>query len=818
MKFFVALFTLIAFSLAGLAQQVTISGTVTGENNKPVPFASVVVKGSSRGTSANSEGHYNLTIAAGSYQLLYRAIGYKQASRTVEANANRVINISLTAEAYQLNGVVISTGGEDPAYGIIRKAIRKRKYYLNQIQNYSCYTYIKILQRSLAAPKKFLGRDLDQVGREAGLDSNRRGILYFSESQSKLDFKQPDLFHEEMISSKVSGNSSLPSFNRAYALQVNFYQNQQNWPGLVNRGVVSPIADNALTYYKYKLMGTTDEDGMTINKIKVIAKRSYDPVFEGYIYIIDGSWRLYSANLTLTKKAGINFLDTLNIKEQFVTVKRDTWVPSNIEFNFTGGFFKFRFGGYLVSFYRDYDLNPKFNDKEFEEKVRITNEVLKKDSTYWNSQRPVPLTAEEQTDYERKGILEKRHNSKEYLDSVDRATNKVGPAQVLFSGINVQNRYRRDFFRANSIAQSLLYNTVEGTAINYGATYIRKIDSASSRFITLSGHLRYGFVNKAFHANINGTFPVGDFRMGFNLGSDVLDLNSQQPISPLFNSAYSLLLRQNYQKLYDKQFGAFSISHRITGAWQATATAEYANRKWLNNNSFYSFFHRDRQYTSNNPFTPNQENAPLFPENQSFKINIRTSYDFSRQYVTYPTGRFYLPSKYPRIELAYTKAIPAVFGSDADYDLLTGSISKADVVLGNYGRFSFFLGAGKFLRKNNLYYIDYKHFSGSQILFYQSNLNSFLLLDYYRYSTPDQYAEAHLEHNFGGLFLSRIPLLQKLKLQEIVNFNYLTSPQLKNYSELGVGVQYFAFRAMYGWSFNRMDNAKQAVRLSIAFR
>ncbi len=816
MKFFTILLCTL-FTATAFAQQHTLSGIITNEAGRPVPFASIVVKGSNQGTSANSDGRYSLPLNAGSYEVFYRAIGYKQVSRSVSLQASRTVNVTLTSETYELQSVTIRSDGEDPAYAIIRKAIKKRRYYLNQIKNYTCYTYIKVLQRSLDAPRKFLGRDLDQVSREAGLDSNRRGIMYFSESESRLDFKQPDLFHEEMISSKVSGSNRMFSFNRAYALQVNFYQNQQNWPGLSNRGVISPIADNALSFYKYKLLGTTAENGMTVNKIQVIAKRDHDPVFEGYIYIIDGSWRLYSTNLTITKKANINFLDTLNIKEQFTAVKRDTWVPSNIEINFTGGFLKFRFGGYLVSFYKDYNLDPQFNNKKFEEKIRITSQVMKKDSSYWNSQRPIPLTDEEKTDYERKAVLAKRHESKAYLDSVDKANNKIGPQNILFTGINVQNRYRSEFYHINSLAQSFLYNTVEGAAINYGATYIKKTDTASNRFLQLTGKLRYGFVNHSFHASANGTVPVGDFRLGFNVGSDIVDMNDQNPLSSFVNTAYSLFARENYQKLYDKRFGAVSLSHRITGSWQATASAEYASRKWLPNTSHYSFFDRSKPYTSNNPFTP-QQDLPLFPENQSFKINIRTSFDFSRQYVTYPTGRFYLPSKYPKIELSYTKAIANVFGSDVDYDLLTASISKADIPAGTYGKTSFYAGAGKFLHTGTMYYIDYKHFAGNQVLFSQSNLNSFLLLNYYTYSTMNQYLEAHLEHNFSGLLLDRVPLLQRFKLQELIDINYLTTPQLKNYTELGIGLQYFTFRAMYGWSYNRHDNSRQAIRLSLAFR
>ena len=49
----------------------------------------------------------------------------------------------------------------------------------------------------LDAPKKFLGRDINQIGREIGLDSNRRGIIYLSESETKYSFLRPDKVHEE---------------------------------------------------------------------------------------------------------------------------------------------------------------------------------------------------------------------------------------------------------------------------------------------------------------------------------------------------------------------------------------------------------------------------------------------------------------------------------------------------------------------------------------------------------------------------------------------------------------------------------------------
>jgi hypothetical protein len=196
---------------------------------------------------------------------------------------------------------------------------------------------------------------------------------------------------------------------------------------------------------------------------------------------------------------------------------------------------------------------------------------------------------------------------------------------------------------------------------------------------------------------------------------------------------------------------------------------------------------------------------------------VRTTYDFSNKYETYPFGRRYLPSDYPTIGLTFTKGIKSIFSSDVDYDLLSADISKKDISLGVYGRTSFFIGAGKFLNANSLYFPDYKQFSGNQVLFYQNSINSFLLLDYYRFSTYTEYIESHLEHNFSGFITNKIPLIRKLKLQEIVDFNYLSTPELKNYYELGFGLQYLNFRVMYGTSFNSGSNIKQGVRLGVSF-
>lgn len=515
---------LFLISFTASSQSFLVRGKITDQQGQAIPFASVYEKNTTIGTSANSEGEYSIKLNAGKHELNYRAIGYQQEARIIDLTTNYNLDVSLAQAVFQLADVVVRSEGEDPAYEVIRNAIRKRKAHLREADEYSTDVYIKGMQKMLAAPKKFLGKNIDDLGREIGLDSNRTGIFYLSESESRLSYKQPDNYHEEMISSKVSGSNRAFSFNRASDININFYDNITNMEGLSNRPFISPIADNALFYYDYKLIGTSMENGELVNKIELLPKRNADPVFRGNIYIIEDSWRIHSSDLFITKQANINFVDTLNIRQQYIPVSPRVWLPSSIRYDFTGGFLGFRFGGYYLALFKNYDLSPGLTKKDFVEVLKITREVNKKDSAYWTQARPVPLTEEERNDYEKKAVLAAKRESKAYLDSLDKANNKFKPVQfIIGSGYSPRNRFRKETYSYSSLINSVFYNTVEGFGINYQASYAKRLDSLSNKFVNFAGKIRYGFSSEKFHGSVSGTIPVKLASFSFNLGSDVID-------------------------------------------------------------------------------------------------------------------------------------------------------------------------------------------------------------------------------------------------------------------------------------------------------
>lgn len=814
------LLTLILISVVTILaypQTYQLTGQVTDEKGQPVPFSSIYPNGAVHtGTSANSEGVFKLTLAQGTYELVVRSVGYRQAIQPVVMDMDRHLRITLLAESYLLDEVVIGNG-EDPAYAIIRQAIRQRRKYLHEAAPYTANVYIKGVQRLLQAPKKFLGVDIDQIGREIGLDSNRTGIVYLSESESRITVRPPDDFREEMISSKFSGNNQAFSFNRAADLKLNFYDNNQPIiDGLSPRPFVSPIADNALGYYRYRLLGTTDENGITIHKIEVTPRRKGEPLYQGDIYIMDGLWRIYGINLQLTKTSGINILDTLAIRQEFIPIDSGQWQPSGIRFDFVGGLLGFRVGGYFAAVYSGYATNPTLAKGAFNEVLRITEGVNERDSAYWATHRPLLLTEEEELDYIRKDSLQRRRESKTYLDSLDRVSNRLKP-QSLLTGYTYRNRASRSSLAFDGLATSLLFNSVEGLALNYGVRYSRRVDTVLNRNFTLYGNVRYGFANKRLNGYAGTSFPLGKSFFHVYGGSNMQDMNNRGSLPPLFNTISTTVFGRNYLKLYERAFGGVEWRYTLPANVLVTASAVWENRLWLPNSTDYTFWDRNQRHlTSNNPLKP-AEDAPLFPENSAVKISLGLSYDFGTKYEKYPHRRVYLPSAWPTLSLSYTKGLPQVLGSDVDYDLLAARLHKTDIRLGLYGRMAFDIRAGTFLNDKSLYYTDYRHFNGTRTLISDQQLTTFLLLDYYRHSTSGNFLEAHGEYNLSTLLTGKMPLLRKLKLHEIIGLHYLHTPGTKHYGEIHAGLEWQRLRVIYARSFGSHvgPGGKEAIRIGL---
>src|SRR5688500_9043737 len=97
-----------------------VTGTVTDLDGKILPYASIFIKGTSRGTNANNERKYSITLDPGKYTLVCQYVGYKKEEKLITVTENDlVVDFRLAIQETVMDPVILKPG-EDPAYEIIR--------------------------------------------------------------------------------------------------------------------------------------------------------------------------------------------------------------------------------------------------------------------------------------------------------------------------------------------------------------------------------------------------------------------------------------------------------------------------------------------------------------------------------------------------------------------------------------------------------------------------------------------------------------------------------------------------------------------------
>ncbi len=776
---------LLLIVLASYSQTFILSGKVS-DAKEGLAFASVLIKGTTIGTNSNADGVYALRLPAGTYEVIYQYVGYSKKIITINLTSSLEQNVTLTADGVALKEVEVKAG-EDPAYAVIRQAIKKRKVYQNQVKAYTCQAYIKGLQRIKNVPKKM--QKMMSVGGEK-FDSTMLGVVYLSESESKYHYRKPDDEKEIMYSSKVSGNNQAFSFNQLSDMNFNFYDNLIEIDGLSDRPFTSPINENAFLYYKYRMLGTVYEDGKLINKIQVIPRSKTGPCFRGTIYIQENTWRITSADLLLTKDAKIDFVDTLYIKQIQAPVSGDSiWMPVSINFSFDFKFLGIKGNGYFNAVMKDFNVAPVFPKKFFKnETLKVEEEANKKDTAYWKENRPIPLTPEEERDYRRKDSLSKIKSSDRYKDSLDRKNNKF-KFKNIFSGYTYQNtRKKWNVSIPGIITSGVQYNTVEGLNLSYRASFQKRYEDY--RYHSLTARARYGFSNTLWGGELNWDYlfkPEKFSRIQVNVKSIVEQYNGSEPIIPLLNSVYTLLLNENYMKLFKETSAEVKYFTEITNGIIFNGALKYAERAPLRNTTDQLLIDdKTKLFTSNNPQNSISD-VVQDPISNALTADVAFSIRFKQKYYTLPHQKIITGSKYPVINVAYRKAI-AGLNAKTDYDLARISLSDK-LKLGLFGELDYYAGAGYFLNAKQMYFMDYKHFDGNQTLFSSRYNRNFFLLPYYTYSSRDWYFQAQAEHHFNGFILNKIPLLKRLPVQEVVGGRLLMNENINAYYEINFGLE-----------------------------
>ena len=804
MKKFLTLLALVHLSFFGFAAR--LSGTIVDDQGITVPFASVWLVGSNNGTTANEEGNYFLDVPIGTHQIMVRVIGFKTQTKTVAVKEGaNTLNFKLVSEYAEMQEVTVRASGEDPAYAIMRKVIAQRALRAKEIKTFESDIYLKGKLRIRSLPDNILGFKLDEAQKKdmqksMGLDSNNQGIIYLLEQLTHYSYQAPNKTFHEIKAIRTSGDPQGLGFAQMPPI-INIYDNIIHiQSGVSKRGFISPANTNAFLHYRFKFHHSYRDDGRMIYKIEVIPKRNFEPLFRGFVYVVDNDWVFQQVDLSVDKRAQLDILDTLKFQQQYRITKKNIWTIQQQIIYPALKIFGLDLYGDFVTNYNHQKVNEAIDPQKFDAKIISTydSSALDRDSTYWSDTRPMALSEEERKDFVIKDSMRIADSAKKETAA---PSSKSFSSRDLIMGFTITSG--KNAYQLNGLGTMLSFNTVEGLNLNLNPTWTHRFNRANA--FSVSWKNRYGFSNKAFQSLLELNFQNTDtafvgkaWHVSAQIGQYVFQINPQEPISPMVNMVTSLFWARNHMKLFQNRIGKLDFEKNWGNGLQAGLALSYEQRSPMVNHTMFTWARsKVHQYTPNNP-----QSLPLFENHKAAIASFTLRFQPAWRYIRYPKYKQAIPSQAPEFWAKYTKAFPNLFGSKSDFD--RWSIGIADQVpLKMLGRLDLNLMGGGFLNRKYVGNPDLYHLNGNQTILASKYLHSFQLAPYYQFSSaPRLFGEGHAEWHLQGMLTNKIPLLKRLNWPLVLAGNIAFIDDKQYVGEVSVGLENL------GWGifrFGRID-------------
>jgi hypothetical protein len=407
----------VIFVSTTVTQAQILKGKITGQSGDPIPYSTVYIMELKQGTTSNTRGDYEIRLPPGKYTVIYQSLGYEPVMSNIILSDQVIIkDVKLPVQYYQIPEVRITASGEDPAYGIMRKAISLAPYYLNNISHYKANVYLKgnlvinkiprLLKKSMKIESK------DEAGSSGSGKTLKAGDAFVMESYNEIEFTAPDKYIQRVISYKSTFPEEGNEISPMQYISASFYQ-----PVIADMAI-SPLSPNAFSHYNFKYLGASQQGNFTINKIQVIPKRKSQQLFEGNIYIIEDLWCLQSVDLT-----NENLVGRIRVQQLYIPVQDEVWMPVSHKFEINIGIMGFKAdAGYAVS--------VKYNDVKPNQSLQKPKIITPVYANTLKPPEPAPDTTVTKTKKQINKILDKGELSNRDMVKLSRLMEKESEKSI----------------------------------------------------------------------------------------------------------------------------------------------------------------------------------------------------------------------------------------------------------------------------------------------------------------------------------------------------------------------------------------------------
>ncbi len=430
----------------------------------------------------------------------------------------------------------------------------------------------------------------------------------------------------------------------------------------------------------------------------------------------------------------------------------------------------------------------------------IEEDAGKKDSLYWSEIRPIPLSETEIRSFRiRDSTLHYSIVSRDTTtDSIQPVRSpKAGPAKRFIRVATGGHTWRTpglSFTWGGMVKpEAFSFNTVDGFV--YGTDFRMTGTFGNKNTLSIYPDIKYAFSRKKILWRVNANFnPEGlrERQLFIRTGAISRDMNSGTSVNPFINTMTSLLMKNNYMKLYESSYFTAGYRSEIVNGLTAEFSTGCEKRKILDNTTDFSLAGSSRNYTSNQP-----ANRYLDPETPYFStLSDHSHYNFVTTFSYTPFQKYSIVnnrkinrgSEWPTFRLTWKHGLngyPDDLGGYIHYDMFRFEVyGKREA--GAFSELNWKAGAGGFADNRKISWFDFFHFNSQPFpIILDDFYDAFMLADFYSLSSPEFYGEFHIRYTSPYLVLKYLPGLSNTLIRENIRLSYLGSRYNSTYTEIG---------------------------------
>ena len=764
------LFLLLGCCISVSAQN--IQGVVTDSlTNDPIPYLSVFYEGKGVGSITDNDGHYKVETRKGWNKLTFSAVGYVTKVVNIIPGVTKNLNVRMRPDDIMLDEVVVKPKREkysrknNPAVELMKKVIaHKNNNKLSENDYYQYNKYQKItmslndvtpemLEKGMYKKMPFLKDQIELC------EETNKFILPISvdETASQKIYRK----HPKSEKTIIKGMSST-GVNELFATgdmlstvlkdvftDVNIYDNDIR---LLQYPFISPISSSdAISFYKFYIMDTTFVDKDKCFHLTFVPNNSQDFGFTGHLYVLaDSSYTVKKCTMNLPKKSGVNFVDNMDIIQEFEQLPNGEWVLKTDDMIVEMTLMKIMQGFQIrrTTRYSDYafDELPQQLFKRKGAEIKEADAMMRGDD-FWNQYRPVPLTQTESS----MDMLVKRLEQmpgfkyvifvlKAFIENFVETGTKDNPSKVDIGPVNTM----------------ISNNYIDGLRLRMSAQTTANLNP----HLFFKGYYAYGFKD-------HRSKYMGEVEYSFNKKEYLPREFPKNSIT--FSYQYDVMSPTDKFLKTDKDnvFVSFKTSTVDQMSYVRNIALKYENETQFGLKTTVEVKHSTDEPTGGLAYITNDDEKTLVPEIQTMEASLAFRYAPGETFVNTKQRRIPVSFDAPVFTLSHTTGFKGVLGGEYNFNLTEVGLYKR-FWFSSWGKIDMFVKGGAQWNKVPFPLLIMPAANLSYIL----QRETFNLINNMEFLN-DRYASLDVSWDLNGKIFNRIPLLKKLKWREAIGFKML---------------------------------------------